>query len=395
MGDARPASGKVGALDGYRGLAAAMIVVYHTYNYSMHWYAIHQREYSSPAHPIALLFQNLDVGVSLFFVLSGALLFRPFARALLDAGPLPSVRAFFRRRALRIAPAYYVALLILWPFTALGRPDGWRDLVEHLTFTHIFELSHMADIIGVEWSLADEAIYYVFIGLFCLAIARRCRRLATPDRRFRLLAGLLVAGIAISVSYRYWCVATDPTNVWGTFNPLSCFDAFALGMLVALVAARSPGLPPGRVPVIALRAAGFALIAVAMALRPLTWAMYFYVHSLTSAGFALVLLVSFAGPATAPWERFFASKPLAWLGAISYSLYLWHLPVLRAASHGPIVLTPSAFGRNVAIEFALALTVATVSYVLIERPALRLRYRPAIAGRPAPARGGAAPAPGD
>lgn len=395
MRDARPASGKIGALDGYRGLAAAMIVVYHTYEYSMDWHPRYQREFSGLAHPVAMLFQNLDVGVSLFFVLSGALLFRPFARSLLDASSLPSIRAFFRRRVLRIVPVYYVALLVLWPFTALGRPDAWCDLVEHLTFTHIFDMPHVTDIIGVEWSLADEMIYYLFIGVFGVVVARFCRRLATPAARFRLLAGLLAAGAMIGAAYRFWCAATNPTSTWGTFNPLSRFDAFAFGMLVALVAARWPGLVASRTPAIALRAGGFALIVVAMALRSATWAMYLYVHSLASAGFALILLVSVAGPATAPWERFFGSRPLGWLGAISYSLYLWHLSILLAASHGPIALTPPAFGRNVAIEFALALAVATVSYRLIERPALRLRYRAAPIARPAPAGGGAAPAPGD
>ncbi len=107
------------ALDGLRALAALSIVAFHFYLAERYEFTTWGKEYVN-------YFYFLASGVHLFFVLSGFLLFLPYARAILHGKPLPSAKSFYKRRALRILPAYLVclALLILLEPTPTGI-TGW------------------------------------------------------------------------------------------------------------------------------------------------------------------------------------------------------------------------------------------------------------------------------
>ena len=93
-------------LEGLRGVAAWGLVLYHTWVFSsgsaLAW----------DLGPATVFLPALQSSVVLFFVLSGFLLYRPFAAALAAGEPFPSVRAYFRNRALRILPAYWVVVLV-------------------------------------------------------------------------------------------------------------------------------------------------------------------------------------------------------------------------------------------------------------------------------------------
>ena len=94
---------EIRSLDGLRAVAALSIVLFHVMLFL-------QLEYQPWSQAINHGWYYLSTGVHLFFVLSGFLLFLPYVRALLDGAPLPSARRFYRRRALRILPAYLVCL---------------------------------------------------------------------------------------------------------------------------------------------------------------------------------------------------------------------------------------------------------------------------------------------
>src|SRR5215470_6644912 len=97
---------EIRALDGLRAAAALSVLVYHAIRAITHQVSVFGLDFT-------FAWYYTQTGVHLFFVLSGFLLFMPYARALVLGRPLPSARQFYRRRALRILPAYYVCLAIL------------------------------------------------------------------------------------------------------------------------------------------------------------------------------------------------------------------------------------------------------------------------------------------
>jgi peptidoglycan/LPS O-acetylase OafA/YrhL len=150
-----------GEVDGYRGIAALLIVLLHAYQKP----GISIDRSTGAGIFVDLLLRNLDLAVDWFFVLSGFLLFLPFVRAALEQQGQLSSRDFLRRRMYRIIPAYYLVLLVFWLLGTPKWPNSWIDLLEHLTFTHIFNPAHMFSIVGPAWSLANEMVYYLLLAI--------------------------------------------------------------------------------------------------------------------------------------------------------------------------------------------------------------------------------------
>ncbi|HEY7270504.1 MAG TPA: acyltransferase, partial [Dehalococcoidia bacterium] len=125
-----------------------------------------------------------DLGVPLFFILSGFLLPQSWLRAIHTGAPRPSLRNYFKRRLFRIVPAYYVCLFLLLvlftpsliPFDRVYSNDGLKELLAHLTFTHFLFTDTMGswNIDSPMWTLTHEATFYLLLPLvFVLFIGRR------------------------------------------------------------------------------------------------------------------------------------------------------------------------------------------------------------------------------
>src|SRR3954471_22762297 len=113
---------------------------------------------------------RLDVGVTLFFVISGFLLYRPFVGARMHGRPGPAVRRYLRRRALRILPAYWLALTVLaiWPGLTGGfSGDWWR----YYFFLQLYDGNTLTRGISVTWTLCVEVTFYLALPLW-VALAR-------------------------------------------------------------------------------------------------------------------------------------------------------------------------------------------------------------------------------
>ena len=155
------------ALDGLRAAAALSIVLFHT---------LHRAgfQYSQASRTFGNYFWFLATGVHLFFVLSGFLLFLPYARAMLRNQPLPSARRFYRRRALRVLPAYLVVLAILaWlPTSERIHPLSAGSVITHLFMIHDSFPPFNRDFEGPFWTLAIEAQFYLLLPLFALVLAK-------------------------------------------------------------------------------------------------------------------------------------------------------------------------------------------------------------------------------
>jgi peptidoglycan/LPS O-acetylase OafA/YrhL len=149
-----PGNPRFPLLDPLRAVAALCIVVTHTAGVSGF----------NAAHALGAWTARLDCGVAIFFVLSGFLLYRPFVAARLDARDRPRVARYARRRALRILPGYWTALVVvavLLPHEAPGAfgPHWWMYFGLLQSWSSLDILGGL----GVGWSLSVEAAFYVLL----------------------------------------------------------------------------------------------------------------------------------------------------------------------------------------------------------------------------------------
>lgn len=365
-------------LEAYRGIAALLIVVFHAYQYSRE--GMHLQEYVYEGTPLHVLFSNLETAVAWFFVLSGFLIFLPFARAAATQDRSWSTREFLTRRAVRIVPLYYAAILIVWFLHYTGGVEQWIAFLEHLTFTQVFDRERIFWIIGPAWSLAVEVIFYLFVAAFGPLAYYACKRASTYGSRVALLAGAALTLVIVSVAYKWWAfyVAHIPSvNFPVYFGPLAKMDTFAIGMLlaVAVVAAKGRSKLGGSVPSL-LRLAGVVLLAAAFVSRGSSTLVELYIHTLAGIAFVLILASTALGPRNSLWERMLARPVLLFLGLVSYSVYMWHEPLmLGLAEHGLLIgKAPGAFPSNALLLVVVSIFTATLSYLIVERPTMRLRY---------------------
>jgi peptidoglycan/LPS O-acetylase OafA/YrhL len=357
---------RLDALDGLRGLAALGVVVLHVWMYT------YGGAGKPPKGVLDLVIGELRLGVPLFFLLSGFLIYRPFVAAALGDAAKPDLRRYALRRAARIIPAYWVAVLAGYLLMRhLDHPMA-VDAGALPIFLAFLQNNFEATTRHLDppmWTMAIEASFYVVVP-FVGAIALRLG--AHRPRQVALALAVVAAGIAATVAAVFlpW-----PRTVTDTL-PFHLAD-FGAGMTVAaLVQARAVS-----------RRAGIALIALGLALvvANSTW------HALALgdrlprqlaadhvgiAGFALVLTAVVAAPLRA---RLLTCAPVRWLGTISYGMYLIHYLViigLRETGHWPHTL-----GRSLLATLTVTVPLAIMSWFLIERPALRWVHRRTARGR--------------
>lgn len=379
----------VKSLDGLRAVAALSVLFYHTFD-------VTHRHKMLLGVDVQAAWSYTQTGVHLFFVLSGFLLFLPFARAILHGKPLPSTRAFYRRRAFRILPAYWVCLVVLalaqWrQFASLV---GLADIASHVVMLHDFVPDFNRAVEGPFWTLALEAQFYVVLPLAAWVIARIVGGSRASWRLCAAVIGLIVLALLIrdldalgqqNLAHLHGVAAALVTTfVTLTLGSQGKFlEVFGVGMLGAsLYVALGEGHGADSRWV---RVAGWALIVTAVtlvvALAPpvMRLALEAPNHTLfTDPGDlavvcgpfliglsygALLLGILWAGPpARAPLEW----NPLVFVGLMSYSLYLWHLPIATA--------TISVFRlMPIPLRVVGAFVVAYLSYRLMEVPFLRRR----------------------
>ncbi len=405
--ESRP-RGTIAALDGVRAIACLMVIGYHI---SLMARDTHLWSENSDSLITALLLAG-NAGVTLFFVLSGFLLFLPYANALLFDQPWPSMRRFYLRRALRIIPGYYFSLLliVLLAHPEYLQPARWGQLALFPIFLMDSTKATFQQINGPYWTLAIEWQFYLllpFIALGICALTRLATRWARvrTEKRLWVVVGGLLGVVGWGLCTRYWgayfmahpsATFLVPRNVLNIVLFLTYgFDGkfledFAIGMLAGLAYTR--WCPMGQ-PLAEERKARwhsgwlwgggvlmllFMVMQYAPALKSL-FQPYSWLSELgLSVGFACcILAILFDGVIL---RRFFEWAPMRWVGLISYSLYIWHLPLLNAFQRNigpyltslPHLLAYSLYWVWVA---AIVFPFSFAVYRLIEQPGMRLSHR--------------------
>jgi peptidoglycan/LPS O-acetylase OafA/YrhL len=397
-------------LDAYRGIGMTMVLLNHA-AYSTGYV------FRSDLGPYIA---RLDISVPMFFVLSGFLLYRPFARSALEGRSMPSTHRFYRRRALRILPAYWVALVGIGVLFGLHISGTFGWIANALLLPALGVPAEVctgaqcrvAYGITQAWSIGVEATYYLVLPAIALLIGRVAAT-RPADARLRVLltgTGLLYAAGA---AFRFFVVATEPGWARESLLWLPMYlDLFAVGMaLAALSAAAGAGRPLPRAfawlsthPALCWCAAGAIYLLMTRLSPPdepfgLNGVEYLPRQFCYGVASAIWLLPAMFGDQThGRLRRVLASKPLVYLGAISLSFYLWHLVLIEAAKRWTVpdygarvaLATNPPPGNDLAalatfvgdywkvalIAWGLSFGVASLLHRWVEVPFLRLKDGP-------------------
>jgi peptidoglycan/LPS O-acetylase OafA/YrhL len=361
-------------LDGARAVAATAVVGTHV----AFWTGEQTPDF------VGRLFSRLDIGVPIFFVLSGFLLSRPMFAAAARGRPGPRTAAYLWRRAVRILPAYWltVAAALLLPVNAGAGPLAW---LRQLTLTQLYGPGWLAPGLTHTWSLCTEVAFYLVLPLAGAGLLRLSRR--RPQRP----APALVALVAATVLGLVWMAVA--WRVRPAFLPMeqwlpSFAGWFGAGMALAVLSVSDPAWRPVRLA---------RELAASLGTCWAGAAALFWISTSTIAGDAglavhdaaeaivrnvlylgvaalFVLPLVLGDPRDGTVRRALASPPVRFLGEISYGVFLVHVVVLTGAY--------SAFGwapftGNVVLVFlgtwTTAVVIATALYLLVERPLSRWR----------------------
>jgi peptidoglycan/LPS O-acetylase OafA/YrhL len=337
------------ALDGVRGVAILAVLAVHT-NHLFGW----------------SLLKGGSIGVDIFFVLSGFLITCILLGEWAATGRI-SLRHFYARRFLRLVPA--LVLLCATVFVLSGvfssaaeAADTRRTVpIALLYLTDFFASLSPRTALGVlrhTWSLAIEEHFYLLwppFLLFCLksGVSRRALLMLTGSLALAAClhrALLFESGSSPARTYYAFDTRADSLLIgcaagiavtWGFVRSFNRLNALLVAFVIVCLIATdfwSPMMHEG----------GFTILAAATAL----------------------LLLNLVSNQTGLFRRLMETRPLVWIGKISYGLYLWHYPMFKWISYagGPWPL-------KLALALAATFAVASVSFYLMERPLLRLKQR--------------------
>jgi peptidoglycan/LPS O-acetylase OafA/YrhL len=339
-----------------------------------HWPSDIPSSLAWPVRKGAELWQRAGwAGVDLFFVLSGFLVSGLLLAEHRESGRVRLGR-FLARRGLKIYPAFYAFLLLSLPLAPLAlTPRG-------LLGETLFLQNYLGALWNHTWSLAVEEHFYLGCGLLVVALSRR--------DRLDLLVPLFAAVAAACLAFRVAAAVSGAPTASLTFTTHARIDALFFGVFLAWLRHAHPARLAAFVRrwavLLAVCASGLVVLPI---LLPLTESRFMVSGGLTatylSSGAALLLGVHappglFAGRA---WRAAAAA------GAMSYSIYLWHMPVGRLLARIPFPGSPgTAFLVRSAAYVALSVAVGALLSKLIEIPVLRWRDRrfPSRGTEPAP-----------
>ena len=335
------------ALDGVRACAVLMVMAHHTY---------------------LPYFRGGSLGVDVFFVLSGFLISSLLLGEWNKTGTI-SFRKFYLRRALRLLPALFLFLISVEAFTLVMRRGPHFLDIQKAILAVLFYVSNWFNILRPDslgplshaWSLSiEEQFYFLWPPLLLVLL------------RFRLRIPRLVAVIIFlcgAVAIHRALLWTGDASGWRIYNGLDTrIDELLAGC--ALAAAFMAGWGERKPLQSFVRFSYWPAIAFILYLvaKPLpAGIMYRFGWPVVELCLAVILYRLVAWKAT-PLHRWLQSKPLVWIGRISYGLYLWHYPIFERAGSWKslgVLAIPTAW----LLTFALA----TLSFYLVETPFLRLK----------------------
>lgn len=353
---------RVPSLTGVRTIAALSVCLTH----AAFWTGHYTDDY------VGRLFARFEIGVAIFFVLSGYLLFTPWVRAARENTrdtQLPGVGRYFWHRARRILPAYWITVIGVYLLYAIAPPGGeasptgtgWSGFLRNMTLTQVYGFGHLHSGLTQMWSLAAEVVFYLVLPLIGWVVVVGVMRVAgrrggwRPDLLIAALVPLLLVSPVWSVIVAGSAGVNPTARLWAP----AFFGWFVGGMLLAACAPlirRWNTTAWVGIAIAAFLVSGGS-IAGEPTITPTTASATIVKHVLY-----LVIAVGLVGPLTGAdqrswWARVCASRPMVFLGEISYELFCVHVIVLEVVM---AALGYHVFSGNVLIAFGLTAVISVV-----------------------------------
>jgi peptidoglycan/LPS O-acetylase OafA/YrhL len=370
---------EIDGLTGLRGYAALWIMLFHSLTIITPFYG------TAKKYPFTGI-----IGVDMFFVLSGFLLFIPFADALIAEIPIPdtSIMYYFKKRFLRIFPAYYAQIAILAGLSLAGvyevqPPSVW---IAHIFMVHNFYSGWAKAINGVWWTLAPEFDFYLVLPLLFLLIRKKG------------MDWFILSAIQLSIVYKL-IIFPHITNMDDGYKQYMLgqlpgrIDLFAIGMTAAFIYRKYydqlrnfPNAEKIMVLAGIIGIGGFYLVMTSLGRGVYYgghWSLYIAetIYGLIAA--ILILGITLNGGIG---KAIFSNRVMVYFGTVSYSIYLWHVPILRMIFENKSVVAALNGGLKAGIivmYVGIVFAVSHLSYRWIEKPFIRLSHVKSSLSRPA------------
>ncbi|GAB3974186.1 hypothetical protein GCM10029978_055160 [Actinoallomurus acanthiterrae] len=379
-------------LEGMRGIAALGVLVSETGFFAgqVKWNEIPGLTYPGNGFAGVILWQ-LHISLPIFFVLSGTLLYRPFVLTTLVGTPRPALGPYFWRRVLRVLPAYWAALAVTLLLFNRHAINGVWSVVRPLLLLQIYDKNGWVRGLEPSWSLSTEVVFYFTLPIFAWILHRFACRAADPMARARRILLALIIPVVVGFVYAAYTYlpSLGPSPMQDKWPP-KWIGFIAIGMALATLSAAAE-ISPEKVPApyrLVMRKpivcwygalAVFAMLCFSPFDDPgsanyLSMSGGIYKHLMYLA-FSLLLVA----PLTIPNARshfinaVLTNRVMLFFGRISYGVYLWHLAVIYYWNKQ--VIGADGFFRLLPVVFVGSVGIATLSYFLVERPAMQLRKR--------------------
>ena len=389
-------------LDGLRGILALCVIIVHT---TAHF---------SPSILAILHVELLGQAIVVFFVMSGLLIYMPFARTLITAkDPLSNVAGYTRARLLRVFPAYIVIFLLANAFAAVyvenamkvqerGAGGGTGTITDpvqlfwHLTLLQNYLPSELQTGINSSWTLTVELAFYLLLPLLVAVTSALSTRVTGTAARYLVAAAPAVTLIVIGTVSRIVLAqvaassgVSPEMSEWGPYpiavltrSILPWADNFGWGMLAVVfyIAVQRAEIPAATI--VRVRRWAWPVGAFALALS----GVFYFVQPRYIGGafalFSVALLVLLTVPIDGRMQvwrvaRWVDTPALHWIGTISLSVYLLHYPVILVLERCGVTGgdTWAGWAWNFVLVSAVSIAIGSITYLLVERPAMRLASR--------------------
>lgn len=309
------------------------------------------------------------VGVDVFFALSGYLITAILVAEQEATGAI-SLRQFYKRRAFRIAPALLtmvaIAAVCIVALRSTGHADGESYLAPVFAIASVMNwvraFGKSGGSLGHTWSLSIEEQFYLLWPTILVLLGRW--RLS----RYRIATIILIVAISV-VAWRIilWKLGASPDRLYNGLDTRA--ESLLAGAVLALVG-------PGNVPKVMQKTAfvpAFAIAAIACFAPPLGAPIMMTLGYSAVPLLTVWLIAALVSGVGGPVRAILASSAAVWVGKRSYSLYLWHYPIIFM---GGEAIPASRFSPLAWLLLAAAsFLAADLSYRFIERPFLRAKDR--------------------
>jgi peptidoglycan/LPS O-acetylase OafA/YrhL len=379
---------RLAGADGLRAIACLLVVWHHTAQ------KLNPEGASALISALHFLGMRGEVGVSLFFVLSGCLLSLPFWASFVNGKPFPSIKRYSINRAARIAPAFWLNLIIcnilaIWVFNL---EFNWQKFVSAFFFINSYNYSTFfpTELNGPLWSIGLEVSCYLLLPIVLFVIFKTAKStslamisVAAVILALQVLNPLVIQAFMTDKVEKGWQFGIDGgAKLWLPYwNIGSFFTQFLLGSLAALVIVH---LKSKQTKANRLFDLGF-LVAIASAILLIIVRLIpgapdsFTQQPYASPYFALLMsLALICGSQSVFVARLIDNRLFSWLAKLSFSIYLWHVLVMEVISR-QFISDYVYYGLTNVTQWILisstvliiSIAIAAASWKWVESPIIR------------------------